>query len=624
MIQPEMSTLTLFPFFTWAPADVEGARQPNSGRQPRADKAAVRVLAHVARSMSSSPQSRFYNKGFRCTYDTLRSRLMVLSQRDNRDLHHFMALGALLDRTREFLAAFVPRSHRIRLASVIQSVWGAIDEQIRHLRFYLETQRVNEHGDTMWTVRIPVYLSDRVQIDKSCTSCEGGQLYSSIATALRHVHEQHPDMHCHQAVSMRKRGTFAPSHDPCFAWIHRAETYTAIPASDRGHWHYEFLFRSHVSDMATVISMIRDVQSLVARPHQHSQVEAVSQCLPLPRSLVMAFQQVLHGFLATSKTLSIVSKRLVDDKEFVKRNHESQLWTSLSVGAEQAMDHAFKHLEQAARDVVLCATDGQGPELVSSQKVNALFLATTLLSKAQNGNVNTSRSATNLSTIEHYNLAFSQLQQDASRRPRRSLFKDVSAYEGSLRSFRGVLHSQYHTMQHLRDVLLHHRQLAPTRHMENNSRQLADLFPKSPTDGERSTPELRQVQKQLQHLQQQDAEVELSMRRLEQLKASLVQAIEILDEGHGRAIRVFTIVTLVFLPLSFVTSFMGMNTTDIRDTTYDQSIYWATALPVTVVTVVVAFVYSYYAGDVMRIVRGVRFRYLHATHDTRSTTALER
>ena len=76
-------------------------------------------------------------------------------------------------------------------------------------------------------------------------------------------------------------------------------------------------------------------------------------------------------------------------------------------------------------------------------------------------------------------------------------------------------------------------------------------------------------------------------------------SVEINDDDHGKAILVFTIVTLVFLPLSFVTSFLGMNTVDIRNQTTTQSLFWIVALPITAVVVIVALIIGY-KYEVMR------------------------
>jgi hypothetical protein len=77
------------------------------------------------------------------------------------------------------------------------------------------------------------------------------------------------------------------------------------------------------------------------------------------------------------------------------------------------------------------------------------------------------------------------------------------------------------------------------------------------------------------------------------------QSLEINEEDHGKAIMVFTIVTIIFLPLSFVTSFLGMNTIDIRDMDSGQSLFWAIAVPLTFVTMGSTMLIGY-NGDGLR------------------------
>jgi len=89
------------------------------------------------------------------------------------------------------------------------------------------------------------------------------------------------------------------------------------------------------------------------------------------------------------------------------------------------------------------------------------------------------------------------------------------------------------------------------------------------------------------------AALEQLIRRVLRLTDDTKTSVEINDDDHGKAILVFTIVTLVFLPLSFVSSFLGMNTADIRNQTSNQTLYWAIALPVTACVVVLALVIGY-------------------------------
>ncbi|KAL4971763.1 hypothetical protein BDW66DRAFT_164757 [Aspergillus desertorum] len=52
-------------------------------------------------------------------------------------------------------------------------------------------------------------------------------------------------------------------------------------------------------------------------------------------------------------------------------------------------------------------------------------------------------------------------------------------------------------------------------------------------------------------------------KRVNTLERQIVQRVDIIQEDHGKAILVFTIVSTIFLPLSFVSSYLGMNTADI-------------------------------------------------------------
>lgn len=84
----------------------------------------------------------------------------------------------------------------------------------------------------------------------------------------------------------------------------------------------------------------------------------------------------------------------------------------------------------------------------------------------------------------------------------------------------------------------------------------------------------------------------------EGLRNELRQNIEILEEDHGKAILVFSIVTAVFLPLSFVTSFFGMNTTDVRNTNHGQGFFWVIAIPVTAGIVGISVLIAYRGANI--------------------------
>lgn len=78
-----------------------------------------------------------------------------------------------------------------------------------------------------------------------------------------------------------------------------------------------------------------------------------------------------------------------------------------------------------------------------------------------------------------------------------------------------------------------------------------------------------------------------------------VQLVNIRLEDHGNAILVFTVVTIVFLPLNFVCSFFGMNVSDIRSMTQTQSLFWIVAACVTTGVVFASVFVAFNGGTMM-------------------------
>lgn len=65
---------------------------------------------------------------------------------------------------------------------------------------------------------------------------------------------------------------------------------------------------------------------------------------------------------------------------------------------------------------------------------------------------------------------------------------------------------------------------------------------------------------------------------------------------QGRAVMLFTIVTVIFLPLSFFTSYFGQNVQELTGDENNPTSWhlWRVATPITVVVIVVALLVAYY------------------------------
>lgn len=55
-----------------------------------------------------------------------------------------------------------------------------------------------------------------------------------------------------------------------------------------------------------------------------------------------------------------------------------------------------------------------------------------------------------------------------------------------------------------------------------------------------------------------------------------------IQDWRDNAVVGFAAITIIFLPLSFVASVFGMNTSDIRNLGQNQWVFWATAIPFTI------------------------------------------
>ncbi|GAB1316358.1 hypothetical protein MFIFM68171_06568 [Madurella fahalii] len=99
-------------------------------------------------------------------------------------------------------------------------------------------------------------------------------------------------------------------------------------------------------------------------------------------------------------------------------------------------------------------------------------------------------------------------------------------------------------------------------------------------------------------------------RRERQFSEMLIHASQLEEENRNnvsrtkdrqeRAIYAFTIVTVIFLPLSAVASIFGMNSADIREMELGQWAYWATAVPVTLVVMFLGLLWTGELGNALQ------------------------
>lgn len=81
--------------------------------------------------------------------------------------------------------------------------------------------------------------------------------------------------------------------------------------------------------------------------------------------------------------------------------------------------------------------------------------------------------------------------------------------------------------------------------------------------------------------------------QLFQLRTIEQNELAIIAESNNKAILVFTIVTIIFLPLSFFTSYFGMNLKGVIDTDKTERYFWAVCGSVTVLVVSMTVLFGF-------------------------------
>lgn len=92
--------------------------------------------------------------------------------------------------------------------------------------------------------------------------------------------------------------------------------------------------------------------------------------------------------------------------------------------------------------------------------------------------------------------------------------------------------------------------------------------------------EKKDIEKTLDHITEQLRHCKELRERAKVLTVQNVQLVETLADDNSRAIFVFTFITVLFLPLSFVAGFFGMNL--LADSTKGVGQFWYIAVPLTV------------------------------------------
>lgn len=94
-----------------------------------------------------------------------------------------------------------------------------------------------------------------------------------------------------------------------------------------------------------------------------------------------------------------------------------------------------------------------------------------------------------------------------------------------------------------------------------------------------------------------------SDKKLFQLRSIEQNEMAIVAESQSSAILLFTTVTVVFLPLSFFTSYFGMNLRGVDDTDRTERYFWGVCGSIAIAMVAMLVMYVFRSYIVRRVTR---------------------
>ena len=170
---------------------------------------------------------------------------------------------------------------------------------------------------------------------------------------------------------------------------------------------------------------------------------------------------------------------------------------------------------------------------------------------------------------------------DVEKRPSRRLLKRINAFQEEVDIVNGVLLQQ-------RKVLIQFRKcLDPTEFKRPSiARKMRFKFEKSGI--ERVSTHIREQRRYCKELRD----------RAKVLEDQNVRLVETLADDNSRVIFIFTFITILFLPLSFVATFFGMNVQGINPTNSTTSHFWFIGAPLTGGILVICMIFVFKGEDV--------------------------
>lgn len=399
---------------------------------------------------------------------------------------------------------------------------------------------------------------------KKCKACRKGSLYETLESAIEHLRE----IHLPSEGKLDADGdTDSPSKSDrdLGRWVRNVEQM----------WEEERGF----AGLAILSQILKGFRNLYTESEQLLSGVAIGkgQMSPkygLPVSLIESLRRLVVLILATERAIHVVDERFQNWQYEQRRELAEYLTTGLAV-LQRFTKSVELSLSEARKDLCVMVRSDAENNLLLRLALGPQFIISWIMRRLLIQPVDN-----NKGTADLYREYLSTLQFQVNHRPSKRLLRDINLLQEELIALDKVNDWQTKVIENYIAVLddaTYQNEIGSRRALFPHERNLLSSCLDLLSDNHEDYLEL--------------------LERCRPLSETTKQSIEINEEDHGKAILVFTLVTIIFLPLSFVTSYLGMNTADIRNMNNKQTIFWEIAIPLTAVTVGSILLVAYNGDD---------------------------
>ncbi|CAN9267976.1 unnamed protein product [Alternaria alternata] len=467
-------------------------------------------------------------------------------------------LSGALDNVREWAVIIDQRGS-------IEHYFGEYSDTNRKHPATTECAWVLRTGHRPFLLSIPDGNTKLARSMARCKRCQSLKRFSSPQTAFEHLQRHKRFNRVEKPDNTKERGyTTTPGGEHAgVASIPKLQDWVMSPA----HFWLEHTNAGTLRILTQACATAREilVEAKEIADGVQNEDGRMSSLYSLPKELVEAFRRIVIFYLAIERALWQTRQIYDDDAQSGKSAHLTfapysdaglEVLERFGNGAKLSLfsaRHALKQMAKSDKPLDVLKYLSLGPEYVCAWLMRRLFAKP----------LEESRTAGDM-----YRNYVSKVQFEVNHRPSKRLVRSINLIQEELQILISVNRWQSTVIQNYLSVLddsMYETAIPARRGMFPYERIL--------------------VQNCLDQLSLAREDYIDLISRCTPLSDRTKQMLEINEEDHGKAIMVFTVVTVIFLPLSFVTSYFGMNASDIRDMDQKQDLFWSVAIPLTVVTV---------------------------------------